>query len=339
MTDPDLVIIPAKSKFFKANDSLISILNKEKEITDFSKTIEEKVFIDYHNKQKIAKLKGIDSNFFKVIPLDSTIFLGQAPLPETNELLMGVGMANELSLIIGTANNPEVIRIMVPKPGKGWIGNPRKAFNSKYFFPVGIYQTSSDHDKIYLYTSLKSMRDLLQLGPETVSQIELKTINKEIIPSLQKRLKEKLPQKYKILNRQEMNPLIFKMLNTENLMTYFILLLILILAIFNIVGSLIMIIIDKKDNIQTLKILGMETDDIKKIFLFHGLSMTLISGVAGLVFGLSLVLFQLKKPFLYIPQTSLPYPVEIHLSNIFAVLLTLLLLGFLSSLIASKRIK
>ena len=338
LTDPDLVIRPEKGKFFKFNDDLNTILNEEKEIKSFSKTLEEKVFIDFRHKQKIGQLKGIDSNFYKVIPLDTTVFLGDIPRPDSNEVLVGVGMANELSLILSSGERPEVIKIMVPKPGKKLISNPRKAFLSKYFFPVGVYQTSSDHDKIYLYAPIEQTRQLLKLPPGMVSQIEIKASNAENIPLLKERLQKKLPA-YKVLNRQELNPLIFKMLNTENLMTYFILLLILILAIFNIIGSLIMIIIDKKENIQTLKVLGMDLDDIKKIFLIQGVSMTMISGIAGLIFGLLLIFLQLHFPFLYIPQTSLAYPVEIHLSNIMAVLLTLFILGFLSAYIASKRIK
>lgn len=337
LTDPDLLITPLKGKYFTFNDSIKEVLKNEKEITDFSTTLEEKVFIDYHGKQKIAKLKGIDSNFFKVIPLDSMIFLGKAPKIGSNDLLIGVGLANELSILLSSGNKPEVIKIMVPKPGKGIIRDPRKAFESKYFFPEGIYQTSSDHDNIFLYASIDKVRELLRLKPNEISQIEIKINNKEQTPKVENYLNNNL--NLKILNRQEQNPLIFKMLNTEHLMTYFILLLILILAIFNIIGTLIMIIIDKKENITILKVLGMETLDIRKIFLFHGISMTLFSGVAGLLAGLLLIYLQLTNPFLYIPQTTLPYPVEIHLSNIIAVLFTLLSLGTLSALIAARRIK
>ncbi len=339
LTDPDLKILPKEGKFFSYNDSIDKVLKETKEITSFSKTLEEKVFLDYHNKQKIAKLKGIDSNYFKVIPLDSTIFLGEKPAPLSNDLLVGVGLANEMSMILSSGTQPEVVKIMVPKPGKGIVHDPRKAFHAEYFFPTGVYQTSNDHDKIYLYTSIEQVRKLLDLTPDKISQIEIKAKSAKGIPDTQNKLKQRLGDQFLILNRQEQNPLIFKMLNTENLMTYFILLLILILAIFNIIGTLIMIIIDKKENISTLKVLGMETTDIRKIFLLQGVSMTLISGVAGLIFGLIIIFIQLKSPFIYIPQTTLAYPVEIHLSNILAVLFTLLSLGLLSALIASRRIR
>ncbi len=339
LTDPDLVILPKQGKFFTYTRSLDSVLHSEKEIMIFSKSLEEKVFLDYHNKQKIAKIKGIDSNFFKVIPLDTTIFLGNPPEWNSKDLLVGVGLANELSMMLSSGTNPEVVKIMVPKAGKGIIRDPRKAFKSLYFFPTGVYQTSSDHDKVYMYSSIDAVRELLGLNRNQISQIEIKVLHPETLSSLQTSLQKKIGSNFKILNRQEQNPLIFKMLNTENLMTYFILLLILILAIFNIIGTLIMIIIDKKENISTLKILGMETGDIRKIFLVHGISMTLISGVAGLVFGLIVIYIQLTHPFIYIPQTSLAYPVEIHFSNILAVLITLISLGFLSAFIAAKRIR
>jgi len=124
------------------------------------------------------------------------------------------------------------------------------------------------------------------------------------------------------------------MLNTENLMVYFVFALILILALFNIIGTIMMIIIDKKENIQSLRVLGFDFSEIKKIFMIQGFAMTLLSGIIGLFLGLILVYIQQIHPFLYIPETNMPYPVEIHLSNILYVLLTILVMGGISTYIA-----
>ncbi len=338
LTNPDLKIIPSKGKTFIFDDTLYDVL-KNKNIKSYSKVLEEKVFLSYNNKQKIAVLKGTDSNYFKVIPIDTTIFLGNKPAKNINELLVGVGLANDLNIMLSNGNNPQVVKIIVPKPGKGLITNPKKAFHSKYFFPVGIYQTSSDHDDIYIYTAINQVQNLLQTTNNSISQIEIKVNDISNIKKLKTELKNKLDKKLLILDRQEQNPLVFKMLNTENLMTYFVLLLILILALFNIIGTLIMIIIDKSKNIKTLKILGLTSVQIRKIFMIQGVSMTLISGLTGLLLGLIIIFIQLKNPFLYIPQSNMPYPVEIHFSNIIAVVVTLLVLSFFSSLVAIKRIK
>ena len=339
LTNPEIKILPIKGKHFAFNDSIENILNSEKNIQNYSKVLSEKVFLSYNNKQKIAIIKGVDDNFYKIIPLDSTIFIGQKPDYKLNELLVGVGLANDLGVMISSGNNPQVVKIIVPKPGKGIVSDPRKAFHSKYFFPTGVYQTSSDHDNTYIYTSINQVQDLLDFNQNEISQIEIKLKNKKLIDKTINNLKNKLGKSFKILNRQEQNPLIFRMLNTENLMTYFILVLILLLALFNVIGTLIMIVIDKADNIKTLKILGLKISEIRKIFMIQGVSMTLISGFAGLLIGIILVYIQMKKPFLFIPQANMPYPVEIHFINISAIVFTLFVLSLFSTTIAVRRIK
>jgi len=338
LTDPELEIAGTKGKSFLFNDQIAKILEENKQIYAYSKSLEEKVFINYNDKQKIAKIKGVDSNYYKIIPLDTAVFMGNWIEPETAQIAVGVSLANELSMGIsqGIENS---LTLMVPKPGKGMITDPRKAFRSMSFFPVGIYQSSPDHDAIFLYSSLEAAQRLLGYEKNQISGIEIKLKDQRSTENVKNELKNKLKNQFVVKNREEQNPLIFKMLNTENLMTYFILALILILALFNIIGSILMIIIDKKDNIITLRQIGLNTKEIKKIFMTQGLGMTWISGFTGMLFGLMIIFIQLKKPFLLIPQTNMPYPVEFHLSNIFVVALTLGLLGFFSTLIAVRSIK
>ena len=175
MTDADLKISPKKGKTFLFNKDLSDFLNKDKAVSHYSQVVEEKVFINYNDKQKIAKIKGVDSNYFKVIDLDSTLIAGHLPTPRTNELIMGVSLANDLSFML--SNNLEMIQLLVPKPGKDFIMDPRKAFTSKYFMPTGIYQTTPDHDHVYLYTTLPAAQELLNYQPEQISSIEIKAID------------------------------------------------------------------------------------------------------------------------------------------------------------------
>ncbi len=337
MTDPDLKISPKKGKTFRFTKDLSDFLNKDKAVSNFSQVVEEKVFINYHDKQKIAKIKGVDSNYYKVIDLDSTLIAGHLPTPATNELIMGVSLANDLSFML--SNNLEMLQLLVPKPGKGFITDPRKAFTSKYFMPTGIYQTTPDHDQVYLYTTLPAAQELLNYRPKQISSIEIKAIDPLQIEPLQERLKKHFGKDLKIRSREQLNKLLYKMLNTENLMVYFIFALILLLALFNIVGTVIMIIIDKKENIQTLRVLGLNRSEIKKIFMFQGFGMTVLSGLAGLVLGLILIGFQKLHPFLYIPQTNMHYPVEFHWTNILWVLLTIVFMGSFATLIGVSRIE
>ena len=336
MTDADIKITPKTGKSFVLDKELTQFLKHDKAVQNFSKVIEEKVFINYNDKQKIAKIKGVDSNYYNVINLDSTLISGHLPKPNTIEMLMGVSLANDLSFML--SNNLEMIQLLVPKPGKGFITDPRKAFYEKYFVPVGIFQTTPDHDHTYLYATLKGAQQLLHYQPGQITAIEIKVMPNQII-ALQKRLQARFGKQLYIRNRQQLNKLLYKMLNTENLMVYFIFALILLLALFNIVGTIIMIIIDKKDNIHTLRVLGLDRSEIKKIFMIQGLGMTVLSGLVGLIFGLVLIGIQQFYPFLYIPQTNMPYPVEFHWSNILYVLLTIIFMGSFATLIGISKIE
>ncbi len=336
LTDPEIIIKPVKGKSFVLNDSLQSLLESEQGVDTYSKVLEEKVFINFDNKQKIAKIKGVDSMYYRIFPLDSMMVIGALPDEKAADFVIGISLANELSMMVGTN---QFVSIMVPKPGKGMITDPRKAFYSKNFVPVGVYKISVDHDAVYIYSNISAVQKLLHLSSKTVSQIEIKVNDINTIEKVKQSLKDKLGSAYYVQNREEQNPLIFKMLNTENLMTYFVLALILLLALFNIIGSIMMIIIDKKSNISTLKQLGMTGKKVKKIFFIQGFSMTMVSGLAGLVLGLLIIFIQVKKPFFFLPQSNTAYPVELHFDNVLWVLLTLIFMGLFSTYIAVKSLK
>jgi len=336
LTDPELIIKPAKGKSFVFTDTIKTILQKDKHIHAYSKVLEEKVFINFENKQKIAIMKGVDSMYYHIFPLDSMIVMGSLPDKKAADFVIGISLANELSMMVG---GNQFVEIMVPKPGKGMITDPRKAFHSKSFMPVGVYKISVDHDAVYLYTNLNSVQKLLHLPNNAVSQIEIKTNDIKNIENVKLALRKQLGNAYFVYNREEQNPLIFKMLNTENLMTYFVLALILLLALFNIIGSIMMIIIDKKNNISTLKQLGMTEQKVKKIFFIQGFSMTMISGLAGLTIGLIIIYMQEVHPFFFLPQSNTAYPVELHFSNVLWVFLTLIFMGLFSTYIAVKSLK
>ena len=336
LTDPELVIKPVKGKHFVLNDTVLSALQNEKRIDTYSKVLEEKVFINFENKQKIAIMKGVDSMYYHIFPLDSMIVMGALPDNKAADFVIGISMANELSMMVG---GNQFVDIMVPKPGKGMITDPRKAFFTKSFMPVGVYKISVDHDAVYLYTNIGSVQKLLHLPKNAVSQIEIKVTDIDNLQDVKKTLRKQLGEAYFVLDREEQNPLIFKMLNTENLMTYFVLALILLLALFNIIGSIMMIIIDKKSNISTLKQLGMTEEKVKKVFFIQGFSMTMISGLAGLIIGLIVIYVQEIHPFFFLPQSNTAYPVELHFSNILWVLLTLIFMGLFSTYIAVKSLK
>jgi len=207
----------------------------------------------------------------------------------------------------------------VPKPGKGNIENPEEAFNKSDLIPVGIYAISEELDSKYVFADLGLVQELLEYKNNQVSGIELKTKpnsnEAEIITQLQKIFHNKVAVK----TRAELNATLYKMLNTENIAVYLIFTLVIIIALFNLIGALIMMVLDKKANLKTLFNLGTEVKDLRKIFLLQGTLLTVLGGIIGLVLGIIIVVLQQQFQLVMITP-SLAYPVVFNIQNVLIVL-------------------
>ena len=335
-SDPDLKISPAQGKSFLYSDSIKSILDDEKDIISYSKVIEERAFFEYKEKTHIASIKGVDINYTKVNSIDSTVYSGTWIDKEiANGVVIGNGISAILSMGIFDFENP--LKIYVPKPGKGYITNPNNAFKKINTQPIGIYALTSDIDKKYSFVSLELAQELLSYKADQISAIELKIDELSDREQILNSLKFKLGDAYKIQTREQLNAVFYKMLNTENMASYLIFTLILIIALFNVIGAIIMMILDKKDNLKTLHSMGATIKEIKRIFVLQGFLLTVGGLIVGLFIGIILVLLQ-KKFQLFMITPYLAYPVEFTTLNTFLVALTILILGFLSAKIASSRI-
>jgi lipoprotein-releasing system permease protein len=225
----------------------------------------------------------------------------------------------------------------VPKPGTGTIENPDDAFNKAALVPVGIYSITEDYDYKYIFCDIRLSQALLGFEENQITGLEIKlkpnANESRTIDNLQKILGKNVVIKNKI----QLNDALYKMLNTENVALYLIFTLVIIIALFNLVGALIMMIIDKRNNLKTLHSLGVELRDLRKIFLFQGTLLCVFGGVLGLLIGIILVLLQQQFGFLMVTDV-MAYPVKFEFKNVVIVLLTIVPLGFLASLIASSRI-
>ena len=180
-------------------------------------------------------------------------------------------------------------------------------------------------------------QSLLNYEPTQISAIELKVTDIQQRDEVIAGLKNSLGPDFKIQTREELNAVFYKMLNTENLASYLIFTLILIIALFNVIGAIIMMILDKRDNLKTMYNLGASVKDIKRIFVLQGFLLSVVGLFIGLSIGIILVLLQ-KKFHLFMITPSLAYPVEFNYSNVITVAITILVLGFIASKIASSRI-
>jgi len=333
--DSDLKIYPANGKTFSLSKSSEEKLKKTEGIEAFSKIIEERVFLQYRGKNLIALIKGVDESFKNVIPIDSILFLNKWLTPDKDEVVIGLGISQKLSM--GVLDYGNLLEIYVPKPGTGQLINPTDAFTKRKVVASGMYSVNSDLDSKYVFSDIEFAQSLLKLDATKVSTLELKLALNANSKNIRKELKAVIPDEIIIKNRIQQNDGLYKMLNIENLFVYIFVSLIAAIAIFNIAGTIIMTILEKRRTIKTLSSLGLTIKEIRKIFFYKGVLMTLIGLLIGLLFGVITVFLQQKIGFIPITP-SLPYPVKLEFINVVIVFITILVLGGFASKIAATKV-
>jgi len=333
--DPDLKISSTLGKSFFISPEQESQIKKTDGLVFYSKIIEERVLFVFDGKQEVTYLKGVDAEFSKVNAIKKKLFNGQWLKPNTDQVVVGYGIAEKFSMGLLDFNNP--LEVLVPKPGKGAIENPAEAFNKMIVLPVGIYAVSEDLDSKYVFADLGLAQELLEYKTNQISGIEVKLKNTADESAIIDKLQTIFNHKITIKNRAQLNESLYKMLNTENIAVYLIFTLVIIVALFNLIGALIMMILDKKGNLKTLLNLGTEIKDLRQIFLLQGTLLSLFGGIIGLLLGIGIVLLQQHYQLIMITPT-LPYPVIFSVENVLIVLGTIVTLGFIASLIASSRV-
>jgi len=334
-TDPDLKITNSVGKSLVITPEQQNRLSQSKNIALYSKTIEERVLFSFNGKQEVAYLKGVDSVFKKTNPFEKKIYAGQWLTPNTSQVVVGYGIANKLSMGLFDFNNH--LEVFVPKPGKGAIENPDEAFNEAFLTPIGIYAINDDLDRKYVFADLTLAQELLQYQPNQVTAIELKLKPDATEEAAVAELQDIFKDKVSIKTRAQLNDSLYKMLNTENIAVYLIFTLVIIVALFNLVGALIMMILDKKTNLKTLFNLGAEIRHLRSIFLLQGSLLTFVGGSIGLLLGIAFVILQQQFALIMITP-SMAYPIQFELLNVVIVLGTIAALGLIASWIASSRV-
>jgi lipoprotein-releasing system permease protein len=333
--DPDLKMTSTIGKSFLITPDQDKQLKKIDGVASYTKIIEERVLFLFKDKQQVTYLKGVDSLYPVVNDINKKLFNGQWIKPDTYQVVVGYGIARDFSMGILDFENP--LQIFAPKPGKGAFENPEEAFNKTDVLPVGIYSISEDLDSKYVFADLSLAQELLMYKPNQISGIEFHLKENANESEIKTQLDEIFKNKITLKNRAQLNESLYKMLNTENIVVYLIFTLVIIVALFNLVGALIMMILEKKGNLKTLFNLGTEINNLRKIFLLQGTLLSVFGGIIGLVLGIMLVLLQQQYELIMITPT-LAYPVVFSLENVLIVMTTIVSLGFVASLIASSRV-
>ncbi|MGB7395689.1 MAG: FtsX-like permease family protein [Pricia sp.] len=331
--DPDLKAVPATGKFFSISPEQEQQLRQIEGVVSYAKELEERVYLKHKGKGFIALIKGIDSSYNRVTGVDSTIQYGTWRINE-QDAVAGIGIANNLGTTVNQFQNPIVVIAL--KPGTGSL-RPESDVKTKRLILSGVYGIEENLDKKYVFADLPSVQRLLDKNENQISGVNFKLDGQEDISSIKSEIMNVLGDNIVLKNREELNSSLHRMLNTENLATYLIFTLVLIIALFNVVGAIIMMILDKQQNSKTLFNLGVTVKKLRRIYFVQGILVTTTGGIIGVALASLLVWSQLAFGWMKITP-SLAYPVEYQIINVAIVLATIIVLGIVASKIASSRI-
>jgi len=334
--DPDIKITAKGKKTFIYDDALKSKVEQEIAVINVSKSLEEKVVIKYDQHQEIAKIKGVDSDF-EASKFDSLMVIGNFMLGDTARSfgVFGGGLANKLNLFPGS---PELITVFVPRRDVAYNSlNPMASLSSKYLRASGIFIVHEEIDGETFITSLDFAQDLLSC-PNSISSLEL-SIDQNTDPTVVKEsLQELLGSEWEVKTRRELNELIYKIFSSEKWFTFAILSLVLIISSFNIFGSLIMLVLDKKNDISILKSMGTTEQIIRRVFMWQGSYIAIIGGGVGVLLASVLVWSQEYFGWFTMDNAMvLEYPVELLLNDVLLTFGTVVLLGYLISIYPARK--
>ncbi|WP_034060485.1 ABC transporter permease [Lacinutrix jangbogonensis] len=336
--DPDLKAETNIGKSFFIEPNTEEKLNAIGGIASYSKVIEERVIASFDGNKKALYIKGVDANYKKINTLDSILWRGSWLTEKTNQVVVGAGVSHSLN--IGVLDYGKRISLFVPKPGKGQITSIEQAFNQVQTINVGVFGVNDKLDDSHIFASLDLAQELLNFKENQITNLEFRLKEDADEEEVTSQIQAVLGNTITLKNTAQLNDTLYKMLNTENLAVYLIFTLILIIAFFNVVGSLIMMMLDKKKSLNTLFNIGATVKDIRRIFFLQGTLMSVFGGIIGLVVSTFLILFQLYGPdsMKVMITQNLAYPVSFHAKNLVIVFLTITFLGIIASKIASVRI-
>lgn len=328
--DPDLSITAAKGKVFTPDSTTLVRLSEITGISAWSLTLEENALLRYGDRQCIASIKGVDDNYINVTNIDSSMYEGEFRLKTPSNqprAVVGLGVAKYLGVNVNFINP---LFIWEPRRTGGNNINPENAFNKKYIFPSGIFEIEQEFDSKYLFIPLDFCRELLEYENE-ISSVEIKLKDYLTEPSVRKEVEKIFGKKFIIKNRMEQQEIFYKVMRSERLAIFFILTLIIIIASFNIIGSLTMLIIEKERDIEILKSLGADNNLIRKIFIFEGWLISIFGALTGLILGFIICWLQERYGLIRLNSESLimqSYPVIMKLKDFIIVPFTVLLIGY-----------
>ena len=328
--DPDIKITAAAGKTFIPDTTRLKLLAKVEGLSCYSLTIEDNALLKYGSRQYIATIKGIDDNYAMVSNIDSSMWEGEFVLRNNkgrSYAVPGLGVATHLGIRVSFITPLEII---YPKKTGSININAENSLNHKFIFPSGIFEVEKEYDSKYVYIPLDFARELTETE-KGVSTIEIKFANNADPRAVQKDIKKIFGKDFVVQNHNEQQAIFYKVMRSERLAIFFILTLILIIASFNIIGSLTMLIIEKERDIEILKSLGADNNLIRKIFIFEGWLISIIGAFSGIILGFFICWLQQTYGLVKLHSESLimdSYPIVLKIKDFIIVPGTVLLIGY-----------
>lgn len=334
--DPELKVMPAVGKVFDGQDPRVLSIRQMPEIEVCSESLEDNAMVQYQGRQVMAVIRGVEDNFDSLTPIDSILF-GRGELILHDEVANYAIPGIQLLSALGTGIRfLDPLEVYAPKRGaKVNIANPSTAFTTGNLFSSGLTFVvgQEKYDNAYILTSLDFARQLFRYTTE-ISALNLKLKAGEDVETVKRMLEKRLGKKFVVQDRYEQQEDTFRIMKIEKLVSYLFLIFILLIACFNIVGPLSMLIIDKRNDVMSLRNMGANDRQITRIFLLEGYMISCFGAVSGVVLGILLCFLQQQFGLISLGSSGSfvveAYPVSVHAGDVILILLTVLAIGFAS---------
>ena len=340
--NPDYQILPKEGKVFSTDTFPMEELQKLEGVQAVYEVVADMTLMIYNEKQLLVSVKGVSPDYLQGTGIDTLLIDGNATLQysEGPAAVLGAVAAGNIQLNL---HSPEQLKVYYPKRLLKNLADPSKAFNIDYIFPAGVFASYTEYDEKYVFVPLDFARSIMNYENE-VTSVELKLNNTKEYAKIRHNIESVLGDQYVLKDKYQQEESLYKTMKSEKLMVFVILAFILVVAGFNMIGTLSMLIIEKKDDLSVLYAMGARKSLVRRIFLVQGSFISLLGGVAGLWIGLLICFLQLKFHIVGLGDGSSGYlinyyPVQIEWWDFVFVLLTILIISLITSYIPVRYMK
>ena len=325
--DPELKIVQKTGSYFVLSQDKLDMIKGIEGVLDASPVIEEKVALSNELNSGAVMLKGVYEDYYMGRMLDSLSLIGTFSPSKPNAIYLGADLASSLEVVM--SDDFSLLATAAKKDSRLLFGF--SPFNTKTLDIEGVYQISSDIENKFAFTSLKTLSSLMGLGENSYTSIEVVSDGSINKVDLEKEVNSLFASNFSVLDKQDLNPALYKMLNTENIAVYLIFSLVALISMFNLVGSITIMMVEKRKDLRVLEILGGQKKDFNSIFFSLGVFTTVFGTGLGLCVAWLLITIQNFYSFIYVPGTSIPYPVSLTAFNVIIVFTTIVFMGIVTS--------